>query len=484
MHTALVAAYESGIALPADRDAELVRMPPLSEADRGYLAATLPVMALASGSVAAYAMAANRFRRAVGLAPMTHTLDPAFVTAAFAGERMLRIDGRPVAGFAELSGFFEAADGLVRTHANYPHHRRRLLRSLDLPEDADRAAAVARFAELPAAEIEHRAAEHDAVAVRVRSETDWASSEPGRAAARGPLVELTARTDRGPTSSPGSDTSRSATASSPTLTPLGRTAAFARLSWSRSATASSPTLTPLAGIRVLDLTRVLAGPVATRALALLGAQVLRIDPPWLPEIAWQHLDTGQGKRTALLDVRADPARARELLRTADVLVTGYRPDAAVLAELAPADTRPGVVVARVSAWGNATSQTRRRGFDSVVQAAGGISLIEGAPGALPAQALDHASGYLLAAGVIDALAARHRDGLGRDVRVALARTAAWLLAAPGRDPDHPAAALPDARTTVRHGNRVTARPALVEYPDYPWPAHPHGADPTVFADKT
>ncbi|WP_425295310.1 CoA transferase [Nocardia abscessus] len=134
---------------------------------------------------------------------------------------------------------------------------------------------------------------------------------------------------------------------------------------------------------------------------------------------------------------------------------------------------------RVSAWGESGPWGGRRGFDSIVQAASGISILEGAPavpGALPAQALDHASGYLLAAGVIDALAARADDGVGRDVRVALARTAAWLLDAPDRTPGHPKAALPSPAEVVRHGQVVTAPPVLAEYPDYAWPAPAYGAD--------
>ena len=189
---------------------------------------------------------------------------------------------------------------------------------------------------------------------------------------------------------------------------------------------------PLTGIRVLDLTRVIAGPVATRALALLGAEVLRLDPPQLPELPIQHIETGQGKWSALLDLATDAglARVNDLLKTADILVTGYRPGAI---ERYGFERPPGLVHARVSAWGTSGPWAHRRGFDSIVQAASGISLVEGDrehPGALPAQALDHASGYLLAAAALDALSARDADGRGRDVSVSLARTARHLLQAP------------------------------------------------------
>ncbi|WP_311979596.1 CoA transferase [Promicromonospora citrea] len=214
--------------------------------------------------------------------------------------------------------------------------------------------------------------------------------------------------------------------------------------------------------------------------------MLRVDPPEPAEIAWQHLDTGQGKRSTVLDLRTPSGlrTAQRLLDTADVLVTGYRPGAVEALGLRVPD---GVVTGRVSAWGTAGPWAGRRGFDSVVQAATGVALLEerdGAPGALPAQALDHASGYLLAAGVVDALGLRDGaggtggDGRGRGVSVSLARTATWLLDLPGRDPAHPPAAPPpaDETTTVTHGGVRTARPALPGHEDYPHPARPWGTD--------
>ncbi|PZR53561.1 hypothetical protein DNL40_07470 [Xylanimonas oleitrophica] len=430
------------------------------------MAATLPVAALALGSVQAVCRAAAR---AGATGPLVE--DPAdlgAVAAAFCSDRLLRLDGHPVDGFAELSGFFRTADGWVRTHANYPHHRRRLVETLGVPGAAGAAELAAALGDRRAQDVEDAATAAGAVVVRVRTEDEWAASAPGRAAASGPLVRSRPREEAGPA--------------------VHRTLSLA----------GGPL--PLAGVRVLDLTRVVAGPVATRTLALLGADVLRVDPPVPAEIRWQHLDTGQGKRTALLDLRdpGDRERAQALLDEADVLVTGYRPGAVErLGLVAP----PGAVHARVSAWGETGPWAGRRGFDSIVQAASGIAIVESLggearetarPGALPAQALDHASGYLLAAGVVDALVARQGDGLGREVSVALARTAAWLLdptpgavGGPrrvheaGRDPQHPAPAglPPGAVVSHGHGPRVTtARPALPGFADYPAPAHPWGTD--------
>ncbi|EPH42811.1 putative CaiB/baiF CoA-transferase family protein C7orf10 like protein [Streptomyces aurantiacus JA 4570] len=179
-------------------------------------------------------------------------------------------------------------------------------------------------------------------------------------------------------------------------------------------------LLPAAGLRVLDLTRVIAGPVATRTLALLGADVLRVDPPHLPELPDQHADTGFGKRSTALDLadRADRRAFEDLLAGADVVVTGYRPgtlDRFGLAPEALAERRPGLVVAQLSAWGTTGPWSGRRGFDSLVQAASGIAVTEGAPdrpGALPAQALDHGTGHLLAAAVLRSLSERATEGAG------------------------------------------------------------------------
>jgi crotonobetainyl-CoA:carnitine CoA-transferase CaiB-like acyl-CoA transferase len=408
----------------------------------GWLSATLPVLALATESVAAVRAAAVR-AGATGRM-VSAEIDPERVAAAFGSERLFRNGAARADAFAPLSGFFPTLDGYVRTHANYPHHRDRLLRILGLP-DADRPAAAAAIASWSAAELEDQAAAVGAIAVRVRTEAEWRASDVGIAAAGGPLVRVTDRKDTAARPLPGG--------------PL-----------------------PLAGVRVLDLTRVLAGPVCGRTLALLGADVLRVDPPVPAEIPWQHLDTGQGKRSAVLDLRTDLPRAQELLDQADILVTGYRPGAI---EAFGLRTPPGLIRARVNAWGDAGPWAGRRGFDSIVQAAAGISLIESGdgttPGALPAQALDHGTGYFLAAAVVDALVARAADGRGRDVAASLARTATRLLDAPGRDPRHPPAAAPAARAAVTHGEVTAARPAVPAFDDYAFPAHPWGSDPAAFA---
>ncbi|HEY6744977.1 MAG TPA: CoA transferase [Mycobacteriales bacterium] len=375
------------------------------------LAARLPVGKLAAEAVAFAAMA--------GGSPMA---GPDRIATAYTSERHFRVSGEPPPVWAPLSGFWPARDGWLRTHANYPHHRDRLLAALGIPDSA--AALRARLAELPALEAEELVVGAGGIAAAVRTEQQWAEHPHGSVVGSLPLLAV----------SPGQP--------------------------------GPPR--PVAGARVVDLTRVIAGPVATRTLALWGADVLRIDPPALPEIEWQHLDGGAGKRTARLDVRSP--RFAELVAQADVLVHGYRPGALPLA--AVLDANPALVVASLSAWGAAGPWAGRRGFDSIVQAASGIAMIESPdgtrPGALPAQALDHSAGYLLA-GAVAVLLGR---GGGWTVSTSLARVAHELLHADRSVQPRTSTFEP---TTITHGRLTYARPAL-HADDFRFPPHPWGTD--------
>ncbi|MFF7049384.1 CoA transferase [Streptomyces griseorubiginosus] len=365
----------------------------------GVLQGRLPVRELARACVGECARAAAELGALRAGLPKTPTarVDDGAVAAAFLSERHLLINGRAPVTFAPLSRFWRTADGWVRTHANYPHHRARLLDALGVPDDPG--AVEAALTERSALDVEETVYAAGGLAVALRSPEEWAAHPQAAEVAKRPLVER-GWLDRAPGRA---------------FTPIG----------------ASPLL-PTAGLRVLDLTRVLAGPVATRTLALLGADVLRLDAPHLPELPDQHADTGFGKRSATLDLATDRRTFEELLAQADVVVTGYRPGALDRFGLSPealAERRPGLVVAQLSAWGEYGPWAGRRGFDSLVQAATGIAVLEGSaedPGALPAQALDHGTGYLLAAAVLRALAEQAQDGGSRSVRLALARTALWL----------------------------------------------------------
>ncbi|GGL29980.1 CoA transferase [Planomonospora parontospora] len=360
----------------------------------GVLPARLPVRELARASVGVCSLAAAELlaRRNAVPVPAVRVREAAVATA-FTSERHLRIDGRATTPFAPLSGFWRASDGWVRTHANYPHHRSRLLDAVGVGDTGDDRALAEAFA----AGVAARPARWIQETVYAAGGLAVAVADPSPAAH--PLVET-----------------RLAAGSGPRVLP--------------------PASLPAGGTRVLDLTRVIAGPVATRTLALLGADVLRLDPPGIREDADSHADTGMGKRSALLDLSAPEGRRtlEGLLGSADVVVTGYRPGSLDRYGLAPdalLARRPDLVVAQLCAWGWSGPWAGRRGFDSLVQAASGIAVVEsdgdGRPGALPAQALDHATGYLLAAAVLRALSDRQLTGGGRLLRLSLAGTASWLL---------------------------------------------------------
>lgn len=203
----------------------------------------------------------------------------------------------------------------------------------------------------------------------------------------------------------------------------------------------------------------IAGPVAIRTLAAWGADVLRVDSPSLPEIPAQAVDTLPGKRSAALDFAQAQGRARldELLADADVLVQSYRPGALTrfgLDQRELAARHPHLTVVTLSAWGPAGPWATRRGFDSLVQCPTGIAAIEGTgvtPGALPAQALDHATGYLAAAAALLSLAGVARGAPPRSVHLSLAQTAQWMLDSGTSAPEHGDDLLPDAHLVTLPG---------------------------------
>lgn len=415
------------------------------------LPARTDVGGLAWASVAAASLAAARAGGSAAVA-----LDPDRIAVGYSSERHFRLDGAPLQAFAALSAFFRTADGWVRTHGNYPHHAAALRRALALPEYAEKDAAVAAFAQRRSAELAASITAAGGLCVVVAREDR--SADAARRAA--PLI----RVER-----------------------LGEAPPSRALEGHRAA--------PLRGIRVLDLTRVIAGPIGTRTLALLGADVLRIDPPAMPEIGWQHLETGHGKRSAQLDL-AEPASRRrfdELLATADVVALGYRPAALDRLGLSPAALaakHPGLIVVRHSAWGDPS----RRGFDSIVQASSGISWVESpdgsAPGALPAQALDHSAGYVLAAAAITLLDRRSREGGSWLAETSLRRIASELLGTTRRAEPAADQALGDARTHLQtfevDGASVTTVAPVIAYDGGPTafaPPRVWGQDEPAWLDR-
>jgi len=331
------------------------------------------------------------------------SLDVADAVAVFGAERLLRVDGAAVPLWDPLAGDVRCADGWVRLHTNYPAHRAAALTALDLPASADRADVERAAAGRAGVELEDAVHACGGAAAALRTAAQWREHPQSAAVAARPLVAVTA-----------GDGAPPPTGSPP---PLDR---------------------PL---RVLDLTRVIAAPTATKVLAAFGADVLRLDPPGFEEVAAIVPDTTAGKRCARLDLRTRPGLARfdELVARADVLVCGLRPGALTRLGRPPAELfarNPSLVLAELSAYGDTGPWAGRRGFDSLVQTVCGIA-DEGMwragasrPVPLPVQALDHASGWLLAAGVLEAVRRVRGGGGPQRIEVVLARTARWLQELP------------------------------------------------------
>jgi hypothetical protein len=311
-----------------------------------------------------------------------------------------------------IAGDYEAGDGWIRLHTNARRHRAAVLHVLGVGED--RREVVDAVKRWTVADLEQAVVEAGGSAAAMHSIEDWQRHPQGRSVRAEPLV-FHESTDR----------------AVPQLELAGVGAGR-----------------PLAGVRVLDLTRVLAGPVATRLLAGWGAEVLRIDPPdWdepgvVPEIML-------GKKTARLDLTIDADRERfaELLSGADVFVHGYRTDALDnlgFGQDVRDDIQPGLIDVALNAYGWAGPWSRRRGFDSLVQMSCGIA-DEGMrvygrsrPTPLPVQGIDHATGYLMAGSAITGLAGRRENGRGSRWRVSLARTAQLLIDGGRQDTHGPA----------------------------------------------
>jgi crotonobetainyl-CoA:carnitine CoA-transferase CaiB-like acyl-CoA transferase len=298
-----------------------------------------------------------------------------------------------------VAGVYRTREGFIRLHTNYAHHRDAALRVLGTGAERDAvAAAVARWS---GEDLEAAVVRAGGCAAVMRSPEEWRAHPQGAAIVQQPLVHRD-------------------TATSQMGTP----------GWG----AAAPGDRPLSGIRVLDLTRVIAGPLATRWLAAYGAEVLRLDPPGFEEMGALVPETTAGKRRARLDLRKPAGRTvfEHLLGDADVLVHGYRSDA--LARLGYDCERlradhPELIVTRHNAYGFQGPWCDRRGFDSLVQMSCGIAArgmevyASDAPRPLPAQALDHATGYLLAASTCRALSERLMRGRVIYSRLSLARTA-------------------------------------------------------------
>ena len=357
------------------------------------------VGALCAATLAAGARAASR---AAGLPPQQVDIEVPHVGAALRSATYLRFDGRPPEDpFDPLTGYFGTADGRwIYYHCNFPHHRDGVLRMLGA--EGTRESVAAASALRKAQKLEDELGARGLCGGMARTLAQWHAHPQHQATRELPLLDIV-RTGDAPPRAP------------------------------EPATAHHP----LAGTRVLDLTRVLAGPTCARTLAEYGAEVLKVNGPHLPHSGSVEWDTGIGKRAAFLDLRdaAQAARLRELLASADVVSQAYAPGAlarhGVCAEALARDC-PGSVFVTLSAWSHTGPWRDRRGFDTIVQAVTGMVLDEGPdarPARMPVSAIDYIAGHLLAFGAAVALHRQRTEGGSWMVRTSLERVGYWIVSA-------------------------------------------------------
>jgi crotonobetainyl-CoA:carnitine CoA-transferase CaiB-like acyl-CoA transferase len=460
----------SGTAAPADVVAGLWRLAGGERAalDDLDLTGNDPVLpssfrigCAAQASIAAAALAAAELRHRAGFPRQRVGVAMRHAAAEFRSESYLSIDGAAPDNFGNpLFGAYRTGDGgFVRLHMNFPHHRENVVRFLDCAPT--RPAIEAALQRWQAVDFETQAYAHGCVVAAMRTPEAWAQHPQAAAVAATPVVQIEKIGD-----------------APPRPLPAGAKA--------------------LSGLRVLDLTRIIAGPVAGRALAAYGADVMRIASPTLPFIDWLVKDTGRGKLSAYADLATPEGQsALEVLAVdADIFLQAYRPGALAARGLGfddLAELRPGIVYGTLSAYGDAGPWASRRGFDSLVQTATGFNVAEAqaagidGPKELPCQALDHATGYLLAFGTIMARLRQASEGGTWLVRVSLAATGHWIwnlgrvdngFRCPLPSRDAVADLLEDsaspfgAMRAVRHAAQLVATPATWTRPSVPLGTHP------------
>ncbi len=360
------------------------------------LPSTFPVDAFAAATIAAAALAATEFGKLRGLPSQTISIESGRVAATFRSERYFHQEGViPENAWEPFSGHYQAGDGRwLQLHTNFPHHRRAALTALGLLQSettAERKDAEAVIGSRPANEVVEAIVAANGCAALLRQPQEWQAHPQGQSIAKEPLISFEPRTAAAPSS---------------------------HSALEKGATA------PLAGIRILDLTRVLAGPVCGRFLAALGADVLRVGSANLPTFPAVDLRTAAGI-----------AQLRELAAAADVVVEAFRPGSLAALGLGADDLvlrNPSLIHLGIDAWGWTGPWCTRRGYDSLVQTGTGIVAEEWStagttrPTPLPCQALDHGTGYLAAAATSLALAHRETTGQGAKIHLSLAATAQYL----------------------------------------------------------
>jgi crotonobetainyl-CoA:carnitine CoA-transferase CaiB-like acyl-CoA transferase len=351
-------------------------------------------------TIAAAGLAAASIWQARSGRMQTVSVDLQHAAIECRSERYLRVDDKPPPpAWDAIAGVYKTGDGrFVRLHTNFPHHRDAVCKVLTCKPDRDDVQRA--LMQWDGEAFETAAYAGGCVVSLMRSHDEWSATGQAQALAALPVLTIEKIGEAAPRPWPAGDR-------------------------------------PLSGLRVLDLSRVIAGPVAGRTLAAHGADVMLISSPNLPAIPWLVIDTGRGKLSASVDLTTEQGRAalRGLLANTDIFSQGYRPHGLAALGFSPeqvAQASPGIVYVSLSAYGHVGPWAGRRGFDSLVQTSTGFNHAEGvaagvaAPKELPMQILDHATGYLMAFGAMMARLRQSREGGSWHVRVSLAQTGRWL----------------------------------------------------------
>jgi crotonobetainyl-CoA:carnitine CoA-transferase CaiB-like acyl-CoA transferase len=429
--------------------------------DEPQLPSSFRVAAAAQASIAAAGLAAANIWQLRSGQSQDVAVDMRHAVVECRSERYLRVDGKPPGPVWDaIAGIYKTGDGrFVRLHTNFPHHRDAVCKVLNCKPERDEVQAA--LLQWDGEAFETTAYAGGCVVAMMRSHEEWSALPHAKALAELPLISIEKIGEAAPKPWPAGER-------------------------------------PLAGVRVLDLSRVIAGPVAGRILAVHGADVMLISSPNLPAIPWLTIDTGRGKLTSFVDLKNEQGRdvLRGLLAQADIFSQGYRPKSIAALGFSPEEAArisPGIVYVSLSAYGDAGSWAARRGFDSLVQTATGFNHAEGqaagveGPKELPAQMLDHCTGYLMAFGAMMAKARQSREGGSWHVLVSLAQTGRWLWNL-GRVADgftiedlRGEAVMPFIEEipsgfgplrSVRHSAKLSKTPALWARPAMPLGSHP------------
>lgn len=332
------------------------------------------------------------------------TVDQSLAAASLLGFFLQRLEGAELKRPSLVNptvDFYPCKDGRwIHLHGGFPNLEQGLLNLLGC--DRDKEAVAAKVASWDSQALEDEIAARGLCACVVRTREEWLAHPQGQSLATKPLVEIEK---------------------------IGETPPF-----SQRLTGDVP-VRPLSAVRVLDLTRVLAGPACGRTLASHGAQVLNVSAEYLPSVEPFVVDTGHGKRNTFLDFRKDGDRQKldELTKGADVFCQSYRPGTLDKYGLSPKqliEQKPGLIVVSINCYGHEGPWANRPGWEQLAQCATGIADFEakeGVPKLLPAAATDYTTGYLAALGATVALSRRLKEGGSYHVKVSLARTGMWLL---------------------------------------------------------